>query len=577
MGSLLLVAAPLFLAVLLSAAPLPAQTLARPGWAGSGLNGEPWWRSAVFYRVDARTFQDSDGDAIGDLPGLTSRLEYLGTLGVDALILAPQAEAQTGTQASTLNLPAGSPAAHFVAGSGASRPSSSAGVPFALLDDPGFDDLVSEASHRHLRVVLSQPLSTDTPTLLARARLAFTRGAAGVELTSSGSTAAAGMAATSSDVLAALRTLAGGFPGERVVLSDLRPSNLPVTLRSARSGSSLRLHGSEALHASEAPELTALPVPLFTPIQPVASFEASASLRQLAAAAEALPAGIAPLFQAAEPAAGSPTRSEAHALTPSAIAFLAARLLTLRGALTLSAGQELGLPSTASGPMASGPMASGAAASGSTASSSPPLMQWTPRNITPPMVTIDPNPEPPPPTRSDVYGAYRPYVPVKPKPVLLPGAAPPPPDPDTLPGFTSAPLRFAPAPSLDTAHRNVAVENLDPRSVLNLYRQLIALHHGHATLRTGSTAVLDLPVPGATVWVRRAPSGARTVASVVMACNLSETPLSLSIDAELDRAHIRGGLLRPLLGNTTAASGPQSTAHLSLPPHSLYLGEIYHH
>ncbi len=48
-----------------------------------------WWRDAVLYQVYLRSFADSNGDGIGDLPGLTSRLDYLEWLGVDAVWLNP--------------------------------------------------------------------------------------------------------------------------------------------------------------------------------------------------------------------------------------------------------------------------------------------------------------------------------------------------------------------------------------------------------------------------------------------------------------------------------------------------------
>jgi trehalose synthase len=52
--------------------------------------GDPlWFRRAVFYEVRVRTFADSNGDGIGDLPGLTSRLGYLQWLGVGCLLLTP--------------------------------------------------------------------------------------------------------------------------------------------------------------------------------------------------------------------------------------------------------------------------------------------------------------------------------------------------------------------------------------------------------------------------------------------------------------------------------------------------------
>jgi len=48
-----------------------------------------WWQDAVVYQIYPRSFQDSDGDGIGDLRGITSRLDYLSYLGVDAFWLSP--------------------------------------------------------------------------------------------------------------------------------------------------------------------------------------------------------------------------------------------------------------------------------------------------------------------------------------------------------------------------------------------------------------------------------------------------------------------------------------------------------
>ena len=51
--------------------------------------GSEWWRSAVIYQIYPRSFADASGDGIGDLPGITSRLDSLKELGVDAIWLSP--------------------------------------------------------------------------------------------------------------------------------------------------------------------------------------------------------------------------------------------------------------------------------------------------------------------------------------------------------------------------------------------------------------------------------------------------------------------------------------------------------
>jgi alpha-glucosidase len=52
-------------------------------------DGPEWWRHAVIYEIYPRSFQDSDGDGIGDIKGIASRLDYLRDLGIDAIWLTP--------------------------------------------------------------------------------------------------------------------------------------------------------------------------------------------------------------------------------------------------------------------------------------------------------------------------------------------------------------------------------------------------------------------------------------------------------------------------------------------------------
>lgn len=54
-----------------------------------GTRKEHWWRDAVIYQIYPRSFQDSNGDGIGDLRGIIQRLDYLKELGIDAIWLSP--------------------------------------------------------------------------------------------------------------------------------------------------------------------------------------------------------------------------------------------------------------------------------------------------------------------------------------------------------------------------------------------------------------------------------------------------------------------------------------------------------
>ena len=48
-----------------------------------------WWRSAVIYQVYPRSYQDSTGDGVGDLTGITQRLDHIADLGADCIWLSP--------------------------------------------------------------------------------------------------------------------------------------------------------------------------------------------------------------------------------------------------------------------------------------------------------------------------------------------------------------------------------------------------------------------------------------------------------------------------------------------------------
>lgn len=53
------------------------------------MNEKTWWKESIVYQIYPRSFQDSDGDGLGDLNGITSRMEYLKQLGINVIWLSP--------------------------------------------------------------------------------------------------------------------------------------------------------------------------------------------------------------------------------------------------------------------------------------------------------------------------------------------------------------------------------------------------------------------------------------------------------------------------------------------------------
>jgi alpha-glucosidase len=74
-------------ATLLLLIPLAPGPLSRAQAVDS--EGHPWWKHAVFYELYPRSFADSDNDGTGDLAGISSKLDYLKRLGVDAIWITP--------------------------------------------------------------------------------------------------------------------------------------------------------------------------------------------------------------------------------------------------------------------------------------------------------------------------------------------------------------------------------------------------------------------------------------------------------------------------------------------------------
>lgn len=68
---------------------LAAFSLAPAALAAPPAKSRPWWKDATVYQIYPRSFADSNGDGIGDLNGITAKLDYLQALGIDTVWLGP--------------------------------------------------------------------------------------------------------------------------------------------------------------------------------------------------------------------------------------------------------------------------------------------------------------------------------------------------------------------------------------------------------------------------------------------------------------------------------------------------------
>jgi len=157
-------------------------------------------------------------------------------------------------------------------------------------------------------------------------------------------------------------------------------------------------------------------------------------------------------------------------------------------------------------------------------------------------VVEEPKPAPKPRPQAAPPGTYLPYVPFVPPAKPKPAEAPKPVPEDPLTTW---------------------------------YRQLSALHHDNGVLRTGNKIFLDFDAQNALVWVTKPASNApRLTAPVVVICNLSASPLQLSLADAMKRLDLHGFYLRTLL-RTDHAMGAQDINAVNVPAFSVYIGELH--
>jgi alpha-glucosidase len=444
------IAALLLLALTLPAA---AQTLARPGWAGSGLNTDPWWRQAVFYQVSSSPANPPGGSPAeqlqlqhsADFKFIAARLDALHTLGVDALIV-PMPPLPTSL------------------------------APDPALDD--FDELIHQASRRGIRVLVTLPapsVSSAPSDLAPIARFWLSRGVAGFRLV----TPPSASLQDSQSLLQSLRRITNSAVGQRIVLSDFNPGATatpvapPASRHPSRTASTRRANRSgDALNAQLQidSELSQLDLP------------EAANLRPLLAQSLLTP-NILLDFYPPTPPPSSPDPYPAVARAISAI------LLTTHSAALIDASPTLVL-----------------------------------------------------------------------QPDATPEAAPPPAAARTLAVNHPAPIFRPAAPPTPT--------------LADWISKLSALHHGNATVRYGSVTVLDFDAQNALVWIIRPAANSALAPPVVVVCNLSSSPLRLSLTSAVHSLNLRGSFLLTLL-RSDQAIGPQDLDAVALPPFAVYIGELH--
>jgi len=183
-----------------------SQTLARPGWAGSGMTSGSWWKHAVVYRADPHGF--------GGLHGVAEHLDYIHSIGVDALLLTSLGE------------------------------DAKQAIDPAVGTAEDLDEVVRRASEQNIRVMIELPPGSDAA---ARARLWLTHGVAGFYLPG-----------TNPAQLAEIRKAAESFAGQRIVIGDVDPSaaqghsaEAPQMVADGRAGTQEKLVASSIRPALE--------------------------------------------------------------------------------------------------------------------------------------------------------------------------------------------------------------------------------------------------------------------------------------------------------------------------------------
>ena len=521
----------------------PAQTLARPGWAGSGLNTDVWWKHAIVYQVNPINFSPAADNATpgSGLHSVAQRLDYIHSLGADALLL-------TAIQPDAAHAQSIDPA-------------------YGTLDD--LDDLIHEASRHNIRILLDLDPHIPSADLPNVARFWLNRGIAGFHVI--GATPEAHTQA------AELRKATSTYLGQRILIGDVDPS--------------LSSTPQQRNHKSPDPQTTQLLPQLLldtrlgavTPLNAAAIRSAVESTENIAQAGHSLPllASDGPSFQR------SMTRYADGKNDLAVAKLLATILFTTRAQPLLYYGQELGVTA----PPASGATPPNTPADAPKETSAAPADKTADTSVTPPEKPNDTSTTPADvPKETSGATAEKPAdtsVPPAEAPKdtpTTPAAAPtdsPKPTPATPPiilwDAPPPPPKGNPDPEPETATPNptpnAALEDADPASLLNWYRRLIELHHSNATINSGEYLTINRDEQNVLIMIRKPKDASATNPILVILCNLSSEPAHLSIKKDTMKLHLRGSFLRTVLRSDNGM-GTMHLESMTLPPYTAYIGAL---
>jgi hypothetical protein len=503
------------LAVLCTPPVAPAQTLARPGWSGSGLTASTWWRHAIVYAVDTHSisFQPTAAPApapteptsapppaptastppsssetfvpyvpkrtvtspvtpatgvathepivsaapLTGLKAVAARMDSMQALGVDALLLRGlQNSSTTATGPVTIDPAAGT------------------------MDD--FDEVLLQASRHNLRVLIELTPKSSTEDLTAVARFWLSRGIAGFRLVAVGDSRAQ---------MRQLRAIAKTYVGERVMIGDAALSSITTS--------------------------------------PVA-----------APTSETTQSAIESAPEAANPEPATPSRHRRrHSSRSSQSAYstgstrstsAAAPMTALETPVRIGDGPQLLLDAS---------------------------IAVAPLNVAAIRMALEKN---------DALSRAGVGVPML---ATAEGAGG---GPDSSKVVATLLLSSRGGAMIRDGQEGSGESN-DAASLRSWYKQMSVMQHSNGTIRSGLNTTLNHDDQNVVAWVRRPQIVSYHSPAVIFLCNMTDKPVTLSLRADMAGLRLKGSFLRTVVRSDQGMGG-MSLEAVTIAPYGVYVGDL---